>query len=147
MRKLFLIIFMCVMTAQTFAQCNEKTKAQVDSMKESLTYPKYNIGDILWICFYASDDFSDDKKATYSDLVFYKVRIVDIKPTNGLDMVDFNDSFLISNSGKKVEWKYQYVDTSIPKPTVGDFSQSYYDEDRLYKTKEECFYNINKGKE
>ena len=51
MKKFLFLLLVLSLPLSTYAQCNEKTKTMVEELKKSITYPKYNIGDTLYIAF------------------------------------------------------------------------------------------------
>ena len=66
------------------AQCNQKTKEQVDSLKTSIPYPKFNIDDILYIAF-INDPNVGTNNVTEKDINVKKVRIYNMRAYNSIE--------------------------------------------------------------
>jgi len=144
MKKILLFVQIILLLSSAFrvnAECNEETKKKVDMAKETIPYPKYNIGDVLYIAFINSPYISTNHVAE-KDVEIKKVRIVDMRLQNTiggpdllygvyLDSVDEDNSF-------PLEWVYQYVDNNIREPRNKDCSD-FYEQDRFFD-------NINSAK-
>lgn len=129
MRKICVILFLIPLFAN--AQCNEKTKELIDSLKSSIPYPKFNIDDVLYIAF-INDPNVDSNNVTEEDVDVTKVRIVNMRAYNSIEGPQF--SYVLSLIGAfPVKWQYQFIDTSIQSPKYGDYSD-FYSEERFSKT-------------
>ena len=113
------------------AQCNEKTKEQVDSLKSLIPYPKFNIGDILYIAF-INDPDNGTNNVTEKDIDVKKVRIYNMRAYNSIEGSEL--SYMLSLKGTfPVEWQYQFIDVRIKNPKYKDCSD-FHDEDRFSTT-------------
>lgn len=129
MKKIFVILFFIPLFAN--AQCNEKTKELIDSIKSSIPYPKFNVGDVLYIAFINDPNVGTDN-VTEKDVDVMKVKIVSMSVFNSIEGPDFRN--VLSVIGPlPIQWEYSFVDTSIPNPKFGDFSD-FYPEERFSKT-------------
>lgn len=131
-RKILSVALLILLSSLAgWAQCTEATKAQVDSLKASIPYPKYNIGDVLYIAFITNPK-ADSRHLLESDVDVYKVRIEDMRLINGFSGPDFEYGLYMNlQTGDPIEWEYQYVDASNMDPSYGDLSK-YYPEDRFF---------------
>lgn len=129
MRKICLVLFLIPLFAN--AQCNEKTKQKVDSLKASIPYPNFNIDDILYIAFINNPDVPTDK-VTDLDIEVKKVLIVGMRLCNNIACPKFNNELSI-NGSLPIEWEYQFIDTAIKTSKCKDFSD-FYSENRFSKT-------------
>lgn len=113
------------------AQCNEETKKQLDSLKASIPYPKFNIDDVLYIAF-INDPNVGTNNVTEKDIDVKKVRIYNMSAYNSIEGTE--SSYVLSLSGTyPVEWQYQFIDTRIENPKYKDVS-GFYSEDRFSTT-------------
>lgn len=127
------VLFILVMSLPIIchAQCNEKTKEQVDSLKTSIPYPKFNIDDILYIAF-INDPNVGTNNVTEKDIDVKKVRIYNMRAYNSIEGPE--SSYVLSLIGAySIEWQYQYIDTRIKAPKYKDVS-GFYSEDRFSTT-------------
>lgn len=112
MKKTFLILFLIPLFAN--AQCNEKTKEQLDSLKSSIPYPKFNIDDVLYIAFIKDPEVGTNN-ITEEDIDIKKVRIVNMRAYNSIEGPQF--SYVLSLKGSfLVKWEYQFIDVRIKNP-------------------------------
>lgn len=81
---MFILLIFIFSALYTNAQCNEKTKEQTDSLKTSIPYPKFNIGDILYIAFINDPDVGTNN-ITEEDIDIKKVRIVTMTAYNSIE--------------------------------------------------------------
>ncbi len=113
------------------AQCNEETKKQLDSLKASIPYPKFNIDDVLYIAF-INDPNVGTNNVTEKDINVKKVRIYNMSAYNSIEGSESN--YVLSLIGTyPVEWQYQFIDTRIENPKYKDVSD-FYSEDRFSTT-------------
>lgn len=137
MKKLALSLFVLsaalVGFAQTSVRANE-TKARVDAMKSAIPYPKFNLGDTLYIAF-IKDPETATNRVRLQEVEVREVRVANMmllssafgyKYAEGLYLEDSLDEF-------PPRWKYQFYDTSNPNPRYGDRS-AFYDEDRFFSS-------------
>lgn len=123
-KVLFLLAFALPIICH--AQCNEKTKEQVDSLKASIPYPKYNIDDILYIAFINDPDVGTNN-ITDEDIDVKKVRIYNMRAYNSIE--GSKSSYVLSLIGAyPVEWQYQFIDIRIKAPKYKDVSDFYSEE-------------------
>lgn len=126
---LFVILFLIPLLAN--AQCNEKTKKQLDSLKSSIPYPKFNIDDVLYIAFINDPNVSTNN-VTEKDIDVKKVRIYNMSAYNSIEGSE--SSHVLSLRGTyPVEWQYQFIDIRIENPKYKDVS-GFYSEDRFSTT-------------
>lgn len=93
-----------------------KTKEQTDSLKTSIPYPKFNIGDILYIAFINDPDVGTNN-ITEEDIDIKKVRIVTMTAYNSIEGPQF--SYVFSLRGAfPVKWQYQFIDVRIKKNNI-----------------------------
>lgn len=129
MKKIFVILFLIPLFAN--AQCNEKTKEQLDSLKSSIPYPKFNIDDILYIAFINDPDVGTNNIAD-EDIDIKKVRVVNMKVYNSIEGPQFSQGLSLKGAFP-VEWQYQFIETRIKAPKYKDFSD-FYSEDAFSTT-------------
>lgn len=128
-KVLFLLAFALPIICH--AQCNEDTKKQVDSLKTSIPYPKFNIDDVLYIAF-INDPNVGTNNVTEKDIDVKKVRIYNMRAYNSIEGSE--SSYVLSLIGAyPVEWEYQFIDTRIKAPKYKDVSD-FYSEDRFSTT-------------
>ena len=112
------------LTLHANAQCTERTKAKIDSIKSQIPYPKFNVGDTLYIAF-INDPNKDFYNITEKDIEIKKVKICEMKLYNNVvrDNADngWGDAFCIDGC-LPIEWKYQFIDTALKNPRYKDFS-------------------------
>ncbi|WP_368107200.1 MULTISPECIES: hypothetical protein [Bacteroides] len=130
MKKVLFILAMALPII-CHAQCNEKTKEQLDSLKSSIPYPKFNIDDVLYIAF-INDPNVGTINVTEKDINVKKVRIYNMSAYNSIEGSE--SSYVLSLRGTyPVEWQYQFIDTQIENPKYKDVSD-FYSEDRFSTT-------------
>ncbi len=127
------VLFILVMSLPIIchAQCNEKTKGQVDSLKTSIPYPRFNIDDILYIAFINDPDVGTNN-VTEKDICVKKVQIYNMKACNSIEGPEFSDVLSLIGT-YPVKWQYQFIDTRIKAPKYKDISD-FYSEDRFSTT-------------
>lgn len=122
------------------SQCNATTKGKIEALKESIPYPRFNIGDIVYIAF-IKDIRIDINNLRETDLIVEKVRIEDMALYNGLEVVDDELQYGLYMSrlmdSDHMEWSYRFLDTTIVDPKYGDMS-GFYSEDRFAQTPSEA---------
>lgn len=129
--KKVLFILVIALPIICHAQCNEETKKQLDSLKASIPYPKFNIDDVLYIAF-INDPNVGTNNVTEKDIDVKKVRIYNMSAYNSIEGPE--SSYVLSLSGTyPVEWQYQFIDTRIENPKYKDVS-GFYSEDRFSTT-------------
>ena len=128
MKYLILIIIFAFQALYVNAQCNDKTKEQVDSLKVSIPYPKFNINDTLYIAFINCPEIGTDK-ITEKDIEVVEVKIINMKLCNDVGIPDSNPILCLGGT-LPVEWQYQFIDTRIKSPKIKDCSK-FYSEDRF----------------
>ena len=130
MKKVLFILAMALPII-CHAQCNEKTKEQLDSLKSSIPYPKFNIDEVLYIAF-INDPNVGTINVTEKDINVKKVRIYNMSAYNSIEGSE--SSYVLSLRGTyPVEWQYQFIDTQIENPKYKDVSD-FYSEDRFSTT-------------
>lgn len=130
MKKL-LFILVIALPIICHAQCNEETKKQLDSLKASIPYPKFNIDDVLYIAFINNPNVGTNN-VTEKDIDVKKVRIYNMSAYNSIEGPESN--YVLSLRGTyPVEWQYQFIDTRIENPKYKDVS-GFYSEDRFSTT-------------
>lgn len=146
MKQFAIIILSLLFPISVFGQCNEETKKKVDELKSSITYPKYNIGDILYIAFINDPEVSTDNVQD-KDIAVYKIKVVDMCVVNGRNYRNSNDGggMYFSGESSEIEWKYQYIDATIVKPRFGDYSEDFHSENRFSKTREGAIRNLKES--
>ena len=110
------------------AQCNDKTKEQVNQLKSSIPYPKFNINDTLYIAFINNKDIGINE-VTGKDMEVKRVKIINMKIYNDLEIQNSNPILSLRGS-LPAEWQYQFVDILIKSPKIKDCS-TFYSEDRF----------------
>lgn len=129
--KKVLFILVIALPIICHAQCNEETKKQLDSLKASIPYPKFNIDDVLYIAF-INDPNVGTNNVTEKDIDVKKVRIYNMSAYNSIEGSE--SSYVLSLRGTyPVEWQYQFIDTRIENPKYKDVSD-FYSEDRFSTT-------------
>ncbi|MBR1596784.1 MAG: hypothetical protein IJ665_08875 [Phocaeicola sp.] len=147
MKKFLFLLLVLSLPLSTYAQCNEKTKTMVEELKKNITYPKYNIGDTLYIAFINNVD-ADINSLSDKDIDVNRVVICDISVCNGNNFRSSNSEpglFLGLNSIGEIEWIYQIVDATIIKPKVRDLSKVFYSESCFSETKEGAIKNLKES--
>lgn len=129
--KFFILLLFTFSAFYANAQCNEDTKKQVDSLKTSIPYPKFNIDDVLYIAFINDPNVSTNN-VTEKDIDVKKVRIYNMSAYNSIEGSE--SSYVLSLRGTyPVEWQYQFIDIRIENPKYKDVS-GFYSEDRFSTT-------------
>jgi len=129
--KFFILLIFVFSALYANAQCNEETKKQLDSLKASIPYPKFNIDDVLYIAF-INDPNVGTNNVTEKDIDVKKVRIYNMIAYNSIEGSE--SSYVLSLIGDyPVEWQYQFIDIRIENPKYKDVS-GFYSEDRFSTT-------------
>lgn len=136
--KRFIFVAFAVLSFVCFAQTSKETVSNVNMLKASIPYPKYNIGDTLYIAFVNDPNVSTDAIHP-SDVVVIKARIVEIMLYNTIGGQDFHLGVYLSTPVERfpLKWQYQFVDTTIQNPKYRDFSV-FQDEDRFFTNPEDA---------
>lgn len=141
MKKFALSLFVLSATLVGFAQTSvraKETKARVDAIKSAIPYPRFNLGDTLYIAF-IKDPETATNRVRHQDVDVREIRVVNLmlvsssfgyKYAEGLYLEDALDEF-------PPRWKYQFYDTSNPNPRYGDRS-AFFDEDRFFSSPAEA---------
>lgn len=122
MRYIIFIAF-AFQTFYASAQCNEETKKQVDQLKSSIPYPKFNINDTLYIAFINNQDIGINE-VTEKNIEVKSVKIINMKIYNDLEIQNSNHILCLGGS-LPIEWQYQFVDIYIKSPKIKDCSDFY----------------------
>lgn len=119
-------------------ETSRETKEKVDNLKLSIQYPKYNIGDILYIAFLKNDNVGTNNFRD-SDIIVKKVKIADMMLYNSIGGPEFQIGLYMEANLQEfpIKWKYQFVDTSIANPKYGDLS-NFIDESSFCESPEEA---------
>ena len=115
------------------AESPKETKSRVDALKTAIPYPKFNLGDTLYIVFINDPEVATDRVRT-QDVDVLKVRIVNMSLVSSTYGYNYAEGLLLMDSLDEFppRWKYQYLDTSLPNPKYGDRSD-FYDEERFFR--------------
>ena len=130
-RLVSLVLLVSFISFAAYPDCNEETKAKVDTLKSSLSYPRLSIGDIAYIAFIKDPNIGTNQ-LTEKDIIVKKVKIVDMMLYNSVGGPDYTEGVFLESSPKDfpLKWKYQFIDTSINNPKYGDRSD-FHDEERF----------------
>ena len=151
MKKALLFIILSSLMSYCFCQDNNTDlhnkllHEKTDKLKSDIPYPKYDIGDTVYIAFIADPDI-DSRYITEKDCLIKKVKIVGCVLTNGY-IVHFGDVFSLPGKysrDEKPTWSYQYLELSIKDPKARDFSETLQKEDRFGKTAHEALSSLLK---
>lgn len=137
MKKSLLVVFFALSLICS-AQANRETKERVDALKSAIPYPKYNIGDTLFIAFISDSEVAVGAVRS-ADVSVYKVLIVEMMLYNTFGGKDFHDGVFLNTSVEEfpLKWQYQFLDISLPNPKYGDRSE-FQDEDRFFSNPEDA---------
>lgn len=145
MKKILLLMTFLSLVSYCYGQCSDGTRELVDSIKMSIPYPKFNIGDTVYIAC-INNPAVGINQLTEKDIDVYKVRIVEMCVINGhLWGTEGNISGLFIEGSETMEWNYQYLDTTIKNPRYGDFSKKIFPESRFAKTSKEAIQILKKS--
>lgn len=136
MKKLLLMLVLaCIVLGVRAKNDVSESKAWVDKMKSSIPYPKYNIDDTAYIAFVRHSNVTG-QNVKERDIEVFQVKIKDAMLTNGSCFGNSHPAVTIFNAYYEfpLEWHYQYVETSIWEPRVGDYSKEYFEEARFHPT-------------
>lgn len=136
MKFIITFIFCALCFTIGHADTTEETHNKVDAIKASISYPKYNVGDVLYVAFINDPKVGTSRHIPDHAINVLKVRIVDIQLVNTISLDDNNDFGLYINGGEP-EWRYLFVDCSILNPRVKDFHNCYIPESRFAATRED----------
>ncbi len=140
MKHILLVIICALVGVSAFGQT---AKQKIDYLKEHLVYPKYEIGDTVYVWLQTMDD----KPVNYMPGVeIKKYKIVDIALTNGGVYRHDNTlslSYLQENTDKELEglyllqYKYQLLPCDV-KQIVGNIYPVLIAEDRVFLDYNSC---------
>lgn len=140
MKQILLAIICALVGVSAFGQT---AKQRIDYLKENLVYPKYEIGDTVYVWLQTVDD----KPVNYMPGVeIKKYKIVDIALTNGGVYKHDNTlslSYLQENTDKELEglyllrYKYQLLPCDV-KQIVGNIYPVLIAEDRVFLDYNSC---------
>jgi len=137
MKKLLFAV-VAVISLVCSAQTSNETKTSVDALKSSIPYPKYNIGDTLFIAFINDPEVAADA-ARSADVSVSKVRIVEMMLYNTFGGKDYHKGVFLNSPVEEfpLKWQYQFLDVSLQNPKYGDRSE-FQDEDRFFSNPEDA---------
>lgn len=137
MEKLLFAV-VAVISLVCSAQTSNETKTSVDALKSSIPYPKYNIGDTLFIAFINDPEVAADA-ARSADVSVSKVRIVEMMLYNTFGGKDYHKGVFLNSHVEEfpLKWQYQFLDVSLQNPKYGDRSE-FQDEDRFFSNPEDA---------
>lgn len=137
MEKLLFAV-VAVISLVCSAQTSNETKTSVDALKPSIPYPKYNIGDTLFIAFINDPEVAADA-ARSADVSVSKVRIVEMMLYNTFGGKDYHKGVFLNSPVEEfpLKWQYQFLDVSLQNPKYGDRSE-FQDEDRFFSNPEDA---------
>lgn len=131
MKELAISLFVLTTSIIGFAQTvpSEKTKARVDAFKAAIPYPKFNIGDTLYIAFINDPELAISCVRP-QDVDVLKVRISNMMLYTSGFGYKFADGAFLEDSLEEYPpvWRYQFYDCIIPNPKYGDRSPFYPEE-------------------
>lgn len=141
MKKFALSLFVLSAAFVGFAQTHvpsKLTKARVDSFKAAIPYPKFNVGDTLYIAFINNPEVATDHVRP-QDVDVLKVRISNMMLYTSCFGYKFADGAFLEDSLDEYPpvWRYQFFDCAIPNPKYGDRSP-FYAEEQFATTPEEA---------
>ncbi len=132
MKKLALSLFVLSAALVSFAQTSvpsEMTKARVDAFKAAIPYPKFNIGDTLYIAFIRDPEVATSRVRS-QDIDVMQVRISNMMLYTSGFGYKFADGAFLEDSLEEYPpvWRYQFYNCSIQNPKYGDRSPFYAEE-------------------
>ncbi len=133
MKKLLLMLVLACIGLGVQAELKEETRKAVDRIKAEIPYPKYNLGDTLYFPTFDLERCSEFPPGEECIEVL-QVVITDAKLVHyWLDVTLVSELYCNHSLG----WLYQYVKTSIWKPSSDDYSD-YYPDDMFFPTIKEA---------
>ena len=143
-----IILLLCLTMFITSIQAQD-SKKRIDYLKQHISYPKYNMGDTVYVWFQTYPD-KPDKYQPGIKIKAYK--IIDIAITNA-GVYKHNDTFSLSyceeNNDEeyaslyKIDFKYQLRPCDA-EPKMKNVYPVLQKEDRLFATYEECLADSKK---
>lgn len=143
-----IIILLCLIVSMTTVQAQD-SKKRIDYLKEHIPYPKYNMGDTVYVWLQTCPDMPDHYQPGI-EIKSYK--IIDIALTN-TGVYKHNDTFSLSYCEEnkdeeyaslyKIEFKYQLRPCDA-EPKMKNVYPVLQKEDRLFATYEECLADSQK---
>ena len=134
MKKLLLMLVLACIGLGVQAELKEETRKAVDRIKAEIPYPKYNLGDTLYFPTFDLERCNEFPPGE-DCIEVLQVVITDAKLVHGwVDVTLFKEMYLDECS---LRWLYQYVKTSIWKPSIDDFSD-YYSDDMFFPSIKEA---------
>lgn len=132
MKKFALSLLVLSAAIVGFAQTSvlsKTTKARVDAFKAAIPYPKFNIGDTLYIAFIHDPEVATDRVRP-QDVDVLQVRISNMMLYTSGFGYKFADGAFLEDSLDEYPpvWRYQFYDCSIQNPKYGDRSPFYAEE-------------------
>lgn len=130
--KPFFITFFAMIPLICLAQQPNRTRERVDALKSSIPYPKYNIGDTLFIAF-INDPELPASALQENNIDVFKVYVVEMMLYNSFGGKDYDYGVYLNSPLEEypLRWKYQYYDASLINPRYRDRSD-FFDEDRFF---------------
>lgn len=143
MNKMRHVLFIIICALVGISAFGQTAKQRIDFLKEHLVYPKYEIGDTVYVWLHTMDD----KPIGYMpDIEIKKYTIVDIALTNGgayKHDYTLSLSYLQENADKELEglyllqYKYQLLPCDV-KQIVGNIYPVLIAEDRVFLDYNSC---------
>ena len=134
MKKLLLMLVLACIGLGVQAELKEETRKAVDRIKAEIPYPKYNLGDTLYFPTFDLERCSEFPPGEECIEVL-QVVITDAKLVHDwVDVTLFKEMYLDECS---LRWLFQYVKTSIWKPSSDDYSD-YYPDDMFFPSIKEA---------
>ena len=140
MRHILFVIICALVGVSAFGQT---VKQRIDYLKEHLVYPRYEIGDTVYVWLQTTDD---KPVGNMPSIEIKKYTIIDIALTNGGVYKHNNTlslSYLQENADKELEglyflqYKYQLLPCDV-KQIVGNIYPVLIAEDRLFTNYDSC---------
>lgn len=141
MKKIFFVFFVTLFLVGR-AQTYKETRERVDALKSAIPYPKYNIGDTLFIAFINDPEIAVGAVRP-TDVSVYKVRIVEMMLYNMFGGKDYRNGVYLDFPVEEfpLKWQYQFFDVSLPNPKYEDRSE-FQDEDRFFPNPEDAISSL-----
>ena len=133
MKKLLLMLVLACIGLGVQAELKEETRKAVDRIKAEIPYPKYNLGDTLYFPTFDLERCSEFPPGEEC------IEVLQVVITDAKLVHDWLDVSLVSElyCNHSLRWLYQYVKTSIWKPSIDDFSD-YYSDDMFFPSIKEA---------
>lgn len=144
MKRVLILAFFLTCCFPLYSQSRVKSRDLIDYLKNNLSYPKYNVGDTVFIWYQAYED----QPANYQPgVVVRKCVIGDIVMCNG-GAIGHSNTFSLMycvpnphgdsyNILYKTSFEYQVLPCDV-KQIVGNYFPVLRSEDSLFETYEEC---------